>query len=260
MGSRTFRASGQGSAVGMLWEVRCIIRSRFKLANEFSTGRLGIPFLITATLLLLAACASPRTHREEPRPRDGIAQYRHVAVDAQKAMRAALKSLATVSAQSNRCSPRVLKAFSASMQRLQVDSLSLQARARAMQTRGDAYFDQWEQHLARVSDPEVRALAERRRPIYEESFQRIKSLSREARVAFEPCVSSLRSLRTALENDPGTLSTADAQALMSSARQNGEHVERCLADIIAELDAVQAQLPKSSVRVSNVRTDEPSRL
>lgn len=223
-GSRTLRSSDQGAAVGMLWEVRSIFRPRRQLVPNL-VSCLGLFLLITGILLLASGCAPPRSSRQEPQPRDGIAQYRHVAVDARKAMRAALKSLSSVSAQSSRCSPRVLKAFSASMQRLQVDSMSLRARVRAMQARGDAYIEQWEQHQARVDDPEVRTLAQRRRPLYEQSFRRIKLLSQEAREAFGPCVSSLRELRNALENDPASLSTPATQARMTAARQHGEHVE-----------------------------------
>jgi len=165
-----------------------------------------------------------------------------VATDARQAMHDALSSLAAVSAHSNRCPPEVLSAFSAEMQRLQVGSIQVRARAQAMQARGDAYFERWHEHLARVKDPEVRALAERQRPALEESFRRIKLLSQEGREAFGPFQSDLRKLRNALEMDPSSIGAEPTRNWIATAKGNGEHVERCLTSIVGELDSARAML------------------
>src|SRR6516165_10649073 len=72
--------------------------------------------LTLAAAVLVAGCAS-KDHTNQttqsPRSGTGIAEYRQVATNAQAAVRAALASLATVSAQTNRCGPDVLSAFSA---------------------------------------------------------------------------------------------------------------------------------------------------
>src|SRR5262249_46319033 len=103
--------------------------------------------------ILAGGCASTETRGEGPRARDGIAEYRQVAVDAKRAMRGALSSLASLSGRSNECAPGVLSAFSAQMQRFEVESIPLRSRAQALEARGNAYFQQWEEHLARVKDP-----------------------------------------------------------------------------------------------------------
>ena len=200
------------------------------------------------TLILVCGCASTASDRDKPQPRDGVAEYRQVALDARKAMQAALSSLASVSAQSNRCPPKVLREFSVKMQRLQVDSIQLRARAQAMQARGDAYFERWHEHLARVKDPEVRAIAESQRPALEASFRRIKMMSQEGREAFGPFQMSLRRLRNALETDPASISAGPTQDWIGTAKEKGEHVERCLACIVGELDSVRAMLTPSGSR------------
>src|SRR5262249_14884610 len=141
----------------------------------------------------------------------GIAEYREVVGKAQNAVQAALTSLAAVGAQSNRSSLEVLTNFSAEVQRLQVGSIQMRARSEAIQARGDAYFEHWNQNLARVKDPEVRALAQQNRPRLQQSFGEIKRLTLEGREAFKPFLSELRHLRTALERDPASLSSTDAQ-------------------------------------------------
>jgi hypothetical protein len=199
-------------------------------------------FAALGSLLVAVGCASTDTEAPGPRPRDGIAEYRQVAVEAKKVMQGTLSSLAAVSAQPNRCAPDVLAAFSAATQRLQVESIPLRERAQAMQARGDAYFDQWEKHVAQVKDPAVRAAAEREHPRLEESFHRIKAISQEAREAFGPFQTSLRKARNALENDPACVAAGPTQDQITSAKQNGEHVQQCLDRIIAELDSMRAML------------------
>ncbi len=196
----------------------------------------------SGVLLWMAGCASTGTDPDEPRPRDGLTEYRQVALEARNAMHSALSSLATVCAQSNQCPPEVLSAFSAEMQRLQVDSFRLRARAQAMQARGDAYFEHWHEHLARVRDPALRVVVETRRPLFEESFRRVKRLSQEGREAFGPFASSLRNLRNSLEADPASLGAGPTQTWIAAATQNGERVDWCLGAIVGELDSMRALL------------------
>ncbi len=164
-------------------------------------------------------------------------------------MRGALKSLATVSTQSNRCAPSVLAAFSAKMQQLQVDSLQLRARAQAMQARGDAYFENWHEHLAKVKDTKLRAYADAQRPAFEQRFGRIKALSQEGREALDPFQASIRKVRNALEADPASITAVSTQDWLATAKEKGEHVDRCLGAIIDELDSMRAMLrpPRNSL-------------
>jgi hypothetical protein len=199
-------------------------------------------FAALGSLLVAVGCASTDTKASAPPPRDGIAEYRQVVEEAKKLIQGSLSSLAAVSAQSNRCAPDVLSAFSAATQRLQVESIPLRERAQAMQARGDAYFQEWDENLARVKDPELRAIAQREHPRLEESFHRIKAISQEAREAFGPFQASLRKVRNALEADPASVSAGPTRDQIASARQNGEHVEQCLDLIISVLDAMRETL------------------
>ncbi len=195
-----------------------------------------------AAVLLATGCASGQHNSTHPRPGSGIAQYRQVTMDAQKALRRAMASLATVSAQSNQCPPKVVTAFSTELQRLQVKSMQIRERSQAMQARGDAYFQSWHEQLARVQDPKFRALAEQHRPELQEDFMKIKELSRQARESFAPFLAGLRSVRNSLEKDPSSLGTAEIQNTIAATKQHGDEVQRCLADIRHVLDSAAALL------------------
>jgi hypothetical protein len=191
-------------------------------------------------LWLAAGCASHDRSQETNRPGSGIAEYRQLASAAQKSVDLALNALAMVSAQSDRCPPEVLSNFVSEVRQLQVESVQVRARSQAMQARGDAYFNDWHSNLARVEDPEIRALAEKHHAQLAQSFGRIKELSQEGHENFRPFIGALRQLRNSLEKDPASLSTAATQSSLKAAKENGQRVGHFLEGITRELDSMSS--------------------
>src|SRR3974390_16043 len=206
------------------------------------SGLLGLSCLSTALVVWAAGCASKTAAQKSAPQQNGIAEYRQIAARAEQALRQALNSLAAVGAQSSRCSPEVLSAFSEEIQRLQVESIQVRAHSQAMQARGDAYFERWHENIARVKDPEIQAAAEARRPQLQESFRKIKALSQEGREAFNPFLADLRQLRNALEKDPAAIDGPATRDRIKEAMEYGEHSERCVAGVGRELDLMSAML------------------
>jgi hypothetical protein len=198
--------------------------------------------LMATLFAVCVGCASKESAPAAVRPGGGIAEYRQIATEATKSIQAALLSLNTVAAQSNRCSPEVLLAFSSQVQRLQVESIQVRARSQAMLARGDAYFEHWQDNIARVGDPKVRALAESRRPLIQPGFQQVKSLSQQGHEAFKPFLAGLRKLRNELEKAPDTLDSSAARETIQLAREKGGQVEGCLAGIQQELDSMSVMV------------------
>lgn len=204
-------------------------------------SRYGV-LLLAAVVTALAGCATPDEASKPPRPRDGIAEYRQVVEEALKAMEAALRSLDQVGAQTDRCPPKVLAAFSKELERLEVESLQVRARSQAMRARGDAYFEHWRENLARVEDPRIRDRAEQHRPQLQQSFANIKRASDQTREIFKSFLSGLRKLQATLEVDPGNLTSGRTQELIRSTREQGQQVEQGLGAIGGELKTMSLML------------------
>ena len=204
--------------------------------------------LSVGAILLWPGCASKEKSAEKIRPGSRIPEYRQATVRAEKAVEGVLASLATVSAQSKQCPPEVLTNFSAEVRRLQVESVQARARTEAMQARGDEYFNHWRETLARVEDPQMRALVEKERPALQQSFEKMKSLSREGRESFLPFMASLRSVRNSLEKDPGSLANESVQAAIKTAREKGQEVREHLMGMQRELDRMSALLTPAGKR------------
>ena len=191
---------------------------------------------------LNGGCTTDKGAATSAKPGSGIAEYRNIEATAERALSRALASLNAVAAQSNRFSQASLQAFSSELNRLQVESLQLRARSQAMQARGDAWFQRWHENLARVQDPQLRALAEKERPALQEHFLRVKQLSLEARESFTPFLSGLRALRNSLEKDPAVLERQSTRDSIQSTGDHGQQVRECLLGIRRELEQMSALL------------------
>ena len=220
---------------------------RFRLCHSINvfTRHAGVLLCLGLILVTAAGCASKNDSKTKPRAGQGIAEYREITVSAQKAVQDTLAALGAVAAQSNQCPPQILSEFSDQVNRLQVDSVQVRARTKALQDRGDDYFQHWHENLARVQDSKVRALAEARRTELEASFRQIKALSEKGRGVFQPFLSSLRQVRNALEKDPAAVQIAATREFIASGTQNGQHLQQHLADILQQLDSMRAMITPS---------------
>jgi hypothetical protein len=190
-------------------------------------------FVLVALAALFAGCAT-----KEPR---GVVEYRQITAQALTGVQEALKSLDQVGAEASPA-PKLVSTYSRNVQRLEVDSIQVRARARAILARGDAYFADWSNSIARIKNPRVRELADQSHVELEQSFSKIKLASQEAGAAFKPFLAGLRELRVKLEADPSGIGAGSAKDLMRKTSENGQQVVRELDAINSELNAVTTML------------------
>ena len=193
--------------------------------------------LFAAVVAAFTGCAGKQSNSASPVPREDLAEYRQVAADAHRVVQAALTSLDRATAQTP-CPPRMVRAFAKDVERLEVDSFRLRARAQAIRERGNDYFEQWHQHLQHVKDPAARQRAVARRERLQERFDHIRLLTQDAREAFQPFLAGLHRVRNGLERNPGLASTDAMKETIRTTRENGKKVEASIASVLGELDAV----------------------
>ncbi len=189
-----------------------------------------------------AGCATDKDASDAPRPGSGIAEYRQITTESLAEVSAAIYSLDKVSAQAGHCPPKVVSAFARQVDRLQVNSIRVRARAQAIRARGDAYFATWSESIARIKDPRVRELAERHHPELEQSFSRIKLASQEAGEAFKPFLNGLRELRIELEKGPDAAESQSNRDMIRTTRERGQQTVEKLVAISKELQNITSML------------------
>ncbi len=199
------------------------------------TSRTVAPaILIAAALLVAAGCASKKADPVLKKEKEDLSEYREAAADALRAMKATLVSFDKACGE-HPCSPETLKTFNQDVQQLEIDSFKLRARAQAMKVMGDAYFQQWHEHLAAIEDAEARQLATERHDALQESFNKIRDVSKDTREAFGTYISGVHRVRNALETNPAAASGEKLQATIGKTRESGQKVVEGLTAIMEEL-------------------------
>jgi hypothetical protein len=212
-------------------------------ASSFFERRMAA-WLLALALGLLAGCASQQSTPSPPRLGSGVEEYRQLTSQSASAVSEALRCLEQVSAQENRCPPKLLAAFADQVEQLQVASIRVRARAQAIRARGDAYFELWTQSRALVNENQSRPASDSF-PELRESFARIKLASSQVGEAFRPFFDGLRKIRTELEIDPGVIETDKAKELIRTTREHGQQVLQRLGVLKDELQTLRQALSQA---------------
>jgi hypothetical protein len=200
-------------------------------------------FLFGAVMfMVLTGCATRQTSQDTPTPGEGLTEYHQLAVRFQESLGALIGALDQLRAQTNDCAPGVVENFSEKVEKLHVESVQVRARAQAIEARGTAYFQHWEDTLARVADARKRELAVQHHRELEQSFHQLKMASQQTRVAFRPFSSGVRQLRNTLESDAGAVRKPVTQELLQATLQSGRQTDQSLAVVRSELEKMTAML------------------
>jgi hypothetical protein len=192
--------------------------------------------LLGVAMVWTSGCASKKADPVLATEKEDLSEYREAAADALRALQAVAKSFDKACGE-RPCPPKVLETFNKDVQRLEIDSFRLRARALAMKTVGEKYFDEWHAHLAAINDPVVRQTAIERHDVLQKSFEKIRELSHQTREAYGQYIAGLHRVRNALEKDPNAAAGDALKAPIQSTRENGQKVLDGLTGVIEELKA-----------------------
>jgi hypothetical protein len=192
---------------------------------------------------LAGGCASPSGGSSAPKPGRGIAEYREVAREAHRSVAAVVDSLEALRSYSPPSSSRpALARFDRALNQLEVTSVKVRARTEAIIARGQAYFDEWKENLAGVTNqPAARAETERYARLFEH-FDHIRERSSKVREAFRPFMERLRDFRASLDKTPSPADNEASRDELVGLTAGGWRVLQTLESVAAALDAAEAEL------------------
>ncbi len=204
---------------------------------------------------LTSSCASPPDDPSAPKPGSGIAEYRVVTRDAHRAVAdtvQALESLAqpdgTTSAATPVASPHpALGRFDRTFHQLELTSFKTRARAEAIIARGQAYFDEWREHLAGMTNQATARAESQQYAHLLEHFQQVRQRSAEVRDEFRPFMATLRSFRAQLDQPPGSTGGGSAKNDLDALTAAGRRVLEKLETVSSALDEADAALQATTV-------------
>jgi len=202
---------------------------------------------VAATQLFTAVPASAGNYKQADKTGASIAEFRDEIVTIKKEVDAALVALDKVVATADTDPRKAFKEFDKAVPR--VDSAATKAKKRAedMKAKGQDYFKQWEKELAGVTNPDIRALAEKRKAQLQAAFDNIKTTMEPAKEQFNPWLANLKDLQKYLSNDLTIAGIDAAKDLTAKAKSEGQQVQKSLDKVIAELNTIAAAVTPAKV-------------
>jgi hypothetical protein len=195
-------------------------------------------------VMLLPSCRTSRDEAtQEYVPPNDIAEARRNVTASLNAVQSTLETLEVLSKVSGPWPAHDVGRFMTDVERLQQDSFKIREHARAMHSRGDAYFEQWQLHLSQSQSSNVRKLAGEHHQALHRDFGEIQQASQRANEAFKPFISELHALRRVLESESS--GSASTKGLIRKARDEGEQVRLELEAIRRTLDAAASELARA---------------
>jgi hypothetical protein len=202
---------------------------------------------VAATQLFTAAPASAANYKQADKTGASIAEFRDDILIIKKEVDATLVALDKVVTSADTDPRKAFKEFDKAVPRVESAATKAKKHAEDMQAKGQDYFKQWETELAGVTNPDIRALAEKRKTQLQAAFGKIKTTMQPAKEEFNPWLADLKDLNKYLSNDLTIAGVDAAKDLIAKAKSEGQQVQKSLDKVIAELNTIVAAITPAKV-------------
>jgi len=175
----------------------------------------------------------------------GIAAFRDEVIKGKAAVDLTMKCLGDVASTANTDPRKAFQNYSKSVSKLESTAASIRKRAATMKEKGAAYFKEWQEELAQVKNPEIRALAEQRKAKLQETFDSIRQHSDPVKAQFDPWMLDLKDLENYLSNDLTIAGVDAAKPLFTKTTNGGIEIQKSMDGLITELNTLAATITPS---------------
>lgn len=213
-----------------------------------SLKMVGTVFALAAGAALIGGCGTTSGYKQADKTGAGIAEFREEIINGKKAVDATMEALGQVSASANTDPRKAFELYSKNVANLEATAEKIRKRADSMREQGQAYFKQWEQELATVSNPEIRKLAEERKVKLQAAFESIRKYTEPLKAQFNPWMSDLKDLEKYLSNDLTIAGVDAAKDLFTKTTHEGLDVQKSMEGLVAELNTISATITPAKVK------------
>jgi hypothetical protein len=115
---------------------------------------------------------------------------------------------------------------------------------RDLRKNGNTYLSQWQRDSSKVSDPELRALAEQRRDQVAQSSQSMRATLTSAAGSFEAFLRDINDIHKVIGNDltPAGQANVKQTAVAQSAQSEGARVKMAIQDAEQAIESLRSQI------------------
>ena len=198
---------------------------------------------------LACGCASTPSGSPAPRPGRGIAEYREVAKEAHGSVAAVVTAMDAFQKPFTPPSTSpALARFDRAIHQLELTSVKARSRAEAIIARGEAYFEEWKEHLYGITNSATAQTETERYLRIRQHFEKVRQVSGEVRTEFRPFMTKLREVRARFEPSARAVSV-DMGMELEELKGGGRRVLQALESVLTALNDAE-----SAVRAAAAKT------
>jgi DNA repair exonuclease SbcCD ATPase subunit len=199
----------------------------------------SIPFVVLAALVLSGcssgykqgAKASESVMSAAQKIEDGRAQLDKVTTSLDKLVNAQNQNLAPL-----------FKEYSSNVDKLDAIAKDVKKQADAMRSKGQEYFKEWDAELAKINNEDIKTRSAERRTAVEQSFQRLSDASQRLKAEYQPLMSDLQDIRTALNNDLTPSGIQSIKPIAERVMGEAARAKHAAGQVSAEFKALGVQM------------------
>lgn len=132
--------------------------------------------------------------------------------------------------------------FDSAVDDLKSLSKDIAGKSESMQKKGTAYFQKWDEELARIQNEDIRNRSATRKTEVIQGFQRVQANYQFTASQLAPFISRLTDIRTALSTDLTPAGLDAIRASANSANTEGASVTKALRDLSADFKSLGISL------------------
>jgi len=139
----------------------------------------------------------------------------------------------------------LFKDYSSNVDKL--DSIAKQVRKQAeeMRAKGQAYFKDWDAEQAKINNEDIKARSAQRRAEVEQSFARVNADFQTLKDAYQPLMSDLQDIRTALNTDLTPGGVASIKPIANRVANEAIAVKNAIGPVETEFKALGVKMSSS---------------
>ena len=151
-------------------------------------------------------------------------------------------------------SPESLRAaydqFNRDLSALDKSAASIRASNDQLRSRTDDYLANWQKDSSKVTSPELQAIADQRRQIVRDQYDRFRTSHGAVSTAFETLLKDLHDISSVMGNDltASTQAQVRGTSVVQSAANDGSRVQAALDTAIADARSLNEQLSPTAGR------------
>lgn len=134
------------------------------------------------------------------------------------------------------------KTYSAAVSNLEDSAKDVNLYAQQMQVQGDAYFQNWEEELAKIQSNDIQARSRERKDEMAKQFRSVSDRYLKTRNDLNPFVSGLVDIRTALATDLTQEGLASLNGLLRDANRDADSLRNSMVQLSSEFKAMGVSL------------------